>query len=316
MHIIGELNECVGRLLTVRVLDDTGHTRDIVGTLLHDARIERRDGLIIAFEPSRVTHWRLIPERAARAGMGAPLSVRVRDLETAVAETWPAEVTARHGDWLLRASSGITQRANSALPLGKPPGTVDGAIAQVIEFSRAQGIIPAVQVPLPTGEDLDRVLNSLGWTATSDTHVLVHDTRALMPPDTALLIRHENEPSDDWRSVQGFDAASSIMRRYPADYASVWVDGQAVGVGRIAIADGWGVMSRVYVSKDHRGRGLGTTVVQALAGTMRDSGVDRLALQVGVDNAKALGLYGSLGFRKHHMYRHRVLTEPRVEGAS
>ena len=316
MHIIGELDHCVGLRVTVRVLDDTGHTRDIVGTLLDNHRIEKRDGTIIVFALARVTHWRVIPKRAARAGMGAPLSVRVRELETAMADTWPAEVTVSHGDWLLRASSGITQRANSALPLGKPLGTVDDAVAQVIEFSRAQGIIPAVQVPLPTGKDLDQLLNSLGWAALGDYYVLVHDTRALMPPDAALLIRHEVEPSADWRSVQGPDEAVSIMQRYPADYASVWLDGLAVGAGRIAIADDWGVMSRVYVGEDHRRCGVGTAVVQALAATMRKSGVDRLALQVSADNSEALGMYGSLGFRKHHMYRHRVLTEPRVKGAS
>ncbi|NQW72359.1 MAG: GNAT family N-acetyltransferase, partial [Actinobacteria bacterium] len=108
----------------------------------------------------------------------------------------------------------------------------------------------------------------------------------------------------------------SIMQRYPADYASVWLDGLAVGAGRIAIADDWGVMSRVYVGEDHRQCGVGTAVVQALAATMRKSGVDRLALQVSADNSEALGMYGSLGFRKHHMYRHRILTEPRVKGAS
>jgi hypothetical protein len=40
-------------------------------------------------------------------------------------------------------------RANSALPFGKHLGTVDDAIAQVIEFSRAQGNISAGQVPVP-----------------------------------------------------------------------------------------------------------------------------------------------------------------------
>jgi ribosomal protein S18 acetylase RimI-like enzyme len=316
MHIIGELRRCVGLRVTVRLLDDTGHTRDIVGTLLDGDRIEKRDGTVMSFAIARVTHWRVIPKHAAPAGPGSPLRLRVQELETAMADTCPADVTVRHGEWLLRASMGITQRANSAVPLGKPLGTVDDAIAHVIEFSRAQGIIPAVRVPLPTGEGLDQLLNSLGWAAIVDSYVLVHDTHALVHPDAELLIRHEDEPSGNWRSVRGPDESVSSMRRYPADYASVWVEGQAVGAGRVAIADNWGVISEVFVGERHRRYGVGTAVVQALGGSARDSGVDRLAVSVSADNAEALALYGRLGFRKHHMYRHRMFTERSVKGAS
>jgi len=316
MNIIGELDRCVGLRVTVRVLDDTGRTRDLVGVLIDRDSIEKRDGTIITFALAHVTHWRVIPKRIARAGTGGPLSIRVRELESAAAVTWPAEVTVSDGEWLLRASSGITRQANSALPLGRATATAEAALTRVIEFSRAQGIIPAVQVPLPTGEDLDQLLNSLGWTAHGDAYVLVQDTRALMPPDAALLIRYEDAPSDNWRSVQASDEAVGIMRRYPADYASVWLDGLAVGAGRIAVADDWGIISRVHVCAKHRRCGVGTAVVQALAGVIRDSGVDRLAVQIDADDAQGLGLYGSLGFRKHHMYRQRVLTEPSVKGAS
>ena len=302
----------IGRRVSIRIVADDGRSRDLVGMLTDLITVCGRDGSGRQFDPAAISHWRLIPERAARAGTGAPLSVRVRELETAMADTWPAEVTLRHGEGLLQASTGTTQRANSALPLGMPLGTVDDVIAQVTEFSQAQGIIPAIQVPLPTDEDLDQLLHSLGWAANGDTHVLVHDTRALMPPDAEMLIRHEDEPSNDWRSVPGFDEAASIMRRYPADYASIWLDGQAVGAGRIAIANDWGVISPVFVGDEHRRCGIGTAVVQVLAAIVRDSGVDRLAVSVSADNAEALALYGSLGFRKHHMYRHRILTERSV----
>lgn len=306
----------IGRRVSIRIVAADGSSRDLVGMLTDLITVCGRDGSDIQFDPAAVSHWRLIHERAARAGTGAPLSVRVRELETAMADTCPTEVTVRHGEWLLRASTGIAQWANSAVPLGQPLGTVDDAIAQVIEFYRAQGIIPAVRVPLPTGEDLDQLLNSLGWAANVDTYVLVQDTGALMRPDADLLIRHEDEPSDNWRSVRGSDESVSRMRRYPAVYASVWVGGQAVGAGRIAIADDWGVISQVFVGDEHRRYGVGTAVVQTLAGIVQDSGVDRLAVSVSADNADALALYGSLGFRKHHMYRHRILTEPSVKGAS
>ncbi len=298
--------------MTVRVLDDDGHARDLVGTLLDCDRIERRDGTIMEFDRFRVTHWRIVPEHAGRAGTGAPLSERVRELEAAAAAAWPAEVSVATGGWLLRASGGITQRANSALPLGEPPEAIEQGIARVVEFSRAEGITPAIQVPLPTCAHLDQVLGSLGWSVRSENHVLVHDTRSLALPDPAMVIRHDEEPTEDWRSVQGPDEAASIMRRYPADYASVWSGGRAVGAGRIAFAAGWGIVGRVFVSEDHRGRGIGVTVIQALAATAQGARIERLALQANADNAAALRLYARLGFRRHHRYRHWVLAEQAI----
>lgn len=310
MHIIGELSGSLGRRVTVRVLDDDGHARDLVGTLLDRDRIERRDGTIMEFDRSRVTHWRIVPEHAGRAGTGAPLSERVRELEAAAAATWPAEVSVVTGGWLLRASGGITQRANSALPLGGPPAAIEQAIARVVEFSRAEGITPAIQVPLPTCAELDHALGSLGWAVRSENHVLVHDTRSLVVPGSAMVFRHDDEPTDDWRSVQGPDEAASIMRRYPADYASAWAGGRAVGAGRIAMAAGWGIIGRVFVSEEHRGRGIGAALMQALAAKAQGARIERLALQVNADNAAALRLYARLGFRRHHRYRHWVLAEP------
>ena len=106
--------------------------------------------------------------------------------------------------------------------------------------------------------------------------------------------------------MQGPDAAAIIMRRCPADYVSIWVDGIPVGAGRLAISAGWGFITRVFVSHGNRRRGVGAVVVEALAAAALASGVERLALQVSVDNAAALGLYSGLGFRQHHRYRHRV----------
>jgi GNAT superfamily N-acetyltransferase len=234
----------------------------------------------------------------------------VRELEAAAAATWPAEVSVVTGGWLLRASGGITQRANSALPLGGPPAAIEQAIARVVEFSRAEGITPAIQVPLPTCAELDHALGSLGWAVRSENHVLVHDTRSLVVPGSAMVFRHDDEPTDDWRSVQGPDEAASIMRRYPADYVSAWAGGRAVGAGRIAMAAGWGIIGRVFVSEEHRGRGIGAALMQALAAKAQGARIERLALQVNADNAAALRLYARLGFRRHHRYRHWVLAEP------
>ena len=50
-------------------------------------------------------------------------SIDVIDLERIAARGWQGTHTLQIGDWLLRAGSGFTGRANSVLPLG-PPGRV------------------------------------------------------------------------------------------------------------------------------------------------------------------------------------------------
>lgn len=306
----------VGKRVSVRVVDADGSTRDLVGTLISPTTVKRRDESEVEFDPAAISHWRIVAMKLPTAGTGAPLSLRVREIEAAAACTWPAEISVMSGGWLLRSSGDVTRRANSALPLGNPPyggpdSSVEHAIAEVVEFARMHGMRPTIQVALPVYALLDERLAESGWDVASEHHVLVHDTRSIGVSEPATLPRrwtllHEDEPSDAWRSVQGPDAAAIIMSRWPADYMSLWVDDLPVGVGRLAISDGWGVITRVYVTPASRGRGVGVGVMEALARSALASGVERLALQVSVDNHAALGLYAKLGFRHHHRYRHRM----------
>ena len=306
----------IGRRVSIRIVAADGSSRDLVGMLTDLITVRGRDGSGMQFDPAAISHWRLIPERAARAGMGAPLSVRVREIEAAAACTWPAEITVMSGGWLLRSSGGVTRRANSALPLGNPPfgdpdSGVEHAVAEVVEFARMHGMRPAIQVALPVYAPLDEHLAESGWEAASEHHVLVHDARSIGVREPSTLprrwtLRHEDQPSEAWRSVQGRDAEAIIMSRWPADYLSLWADDIPVGAGRLAISDGWGVITRVFVSPASRRRGGAVAIMEELARAALSSGVERLALQVSVDNRAALGLYARLGFRHHHRYRHRV----------
>lgn len=307
----------IGSKVTIRVIDAEGDTRDLVGELVSQTMVKRRDGSEVEFNPAAISHWRVIHVTSTKAGTGAPLSVRVREIEAAAACTWPAEVSVTSGDWLLRASGGVTRRANSALPLGIPPyggrddSTIEQAVAEVVEFARAHGIRPAVQVALPTYALLDEHLAEAGWHLASDHHVLVHDARSLALSESSSwrlrwTVRHEDQPSDAWHLVRGPDPAATIMSRWPSNYLSIWADGVPVGVGRLAISDGWGVLTRVFVNRAYRCRGVGVAIMEALAQAALVSGTERLAVQVSAENRAALRLYDRLGFRHHHRYRHRV----------
>jgi ribosomal protein S18 acetylase RimI-like enzyme len=66
----------------------------------------------------------------------------------------------------------------------------------------------------------------------------------------------------------------------------------------VAEQDGLGCIQNVGVTPEHRGLGLGTTLVfRALEG-FRQAGLDRVRLEVTAENTAAVRLYRRMGFRK------------------
>ncbi len=306
----------IGVRLTIRVRDPQGNSRDLLGILQDDRTILRRDGSLATFDPDSITHWRVVVDVSARAGFGAPLSLRIRELEAAAATTWPADVIIEYGKWLLRASKGVTCRANSVLPtgaapFGEPGADIEATLLDVAAFYRHNGLPPAVQVPLPVYAQLDEYLAAHGWQLAAEFHVMVIDASEIQPlaQDSPFTVETSDEPTPAWLAVQGDGAPEEIMRRYPAHYVSVLVDGQRVAAGRIAFIGSWGILTRVFVNREYRGRGIGRIIMRALANVARTQNCGKLALQVDSRNSPAISMFESLGFRLHHRDRHRVSTE-------
>ncbi len=306
----------IGVRLTIRVRDPEGNLRDLVGILQDDRTILRRDGSLATFDPDSITHWRVVVDVSARAGFGAPLSLRIRELEAAAATTWPADVIIEYGKWLLRASKGDTYQANSVLPtgaapFGEPGADIEATLLDVTAFYRHNELPPAIQVPLPVYAQLDEYLATRGWQIAAECHVMVTDTSDIQPyaQDLKVTVETSDEPTPAWLAVQGDGALEEIMRRYPAHYVSVLVDGQRVAAGRIAFIGSWGILTRVFVNREYRGRGIGRIIMRALADVARTQNCGKLALQVDSRDSPAISMFESLGFRLHHRDRHRVSTE-------
>ncbi|WP_433083455.1 GNAT family N-acetyltransferase [Dactylosporangium sp. CA-052675] len=93
-------------------------------------------------------------------------------LEAAAAQGWPAREQANLGDWLLRATDGWTQRANSALAIGSPDLPTPDAIDFVQQWYRRRSLTPALSIPVPLFQRLDDELERRGWTAMPTTQVM------------------------------------------------------------------------------------------------------------------------------------------------
>ena len=73
--------ELVGQRLTLRLHDPDGGYRDLVGILESPTSIRKRNGDLVSFDPEEIAIVHVVKEIADRAGKGAPLSLRIAELE-------------------------------------------------------------------------------------------------------------------------------------------------------------------------------------------------------------------------------------------
>ena len=79
----------IGQRLTLRLHDPEGGYRDLVGILESATTIRKRSGEIVSFDPNQIAIVHPITEAPQRAGKGAPLSLRIAELEELSTRTWP-----------------------------------------------------------------------------------------------------------------------------------------------------------------------------------------------------------------------------------
>ncbi|MEJ5944951.1 GNAT family N-acetyltransferase [Pseudokineococcus basanitobsidens] len=200
-----------------------------------------------------------------------------------------------------------------------PTGTPVGAAAR----ADAAGLAVAA--------DLDQLLAARGWPVVSPTTVMVGwttdlrgggpgparpgtgpQTRAGTSPG-APRVAVDDAPSTGWRAVVRPGAArdpvvDALLVSAPQQAFATAVPPGAGGpaaAGRVALCDGWAVVTDLAVEPAARRRGLARAVLAALAGWALGRGADRVALQVADGNDAARALYDSLGLVEHHRYAYR-----------
>jgi len=301
----------IGKRVTVRLRDGDGY-RDLVGFLLSPTTLKNRHGQVVEFDPAEVHIWRVINEVPRTASSGAPLSIRVTELERTLSDSWVAKEEENLGGLLLRADNGITKRANSALVLNAEKLT-DQVIDQVIGWYRARNLNPTFALISEIHKQLDTKLIERGFTEFLDAQVMVKDHLAnelaslenLDSDGAELLI--EDFPDSDWLATQNDEQIAELMQRSPAKYLTLKSkSGEVLAVGRVGFAADWAVLSRIWVDPNSRGKGFGKLILQAL-----ESVVDapKIALQVATSNQTAINLYQSAGYKTHHEYRFRWLPQ-------
>lgn len=310
---------------------------DVVGDLLgadHDALVVRTRRGEVRVPRSLVTVVKEIPPTPSRRG--APhRALSVEDLQRVMVGAWPAMETERLGDWLLRASRGFTQRANSVVTVGSPGVPLPAALDAVEEWYAARGLPSNLTLAGPVGFDpaADEVgAEALrrGYGRRVATVALTAPTRPIadhLPRDApkgpavvgdpqSVEVGGELTPAwfTAYRSYRPVDelAARAILTGSPEQVFATAreTDGTVVGIGRLGLASAWGGLAAMWVSPQARRRGVGGRLLTALAVAAAERGASSLHLQTDVDNTAALGLYERRGFERHHEYVNLSRSSP------
>lgn len=225
---------------------------------------------------------------------------------------WPALEEVRVDGWIARFAGGVTQRANSVLPLAAPVD-LDGAIARVERLYAERGLPVVFQLgPGAQPAELDRVLADRGYEFGSPTSVQTAEVGAVTRPAGVDLAEVPDQDwLDLWWAVDGrgdadaLAVAEKILTGGPALYATVRDRGRALAVGRLALVDQWGGVYCLAVRPEARRRGLGGAVLAGLLAAGRERGVTRSWLQVRAENTAARRLYEHAGYTEATRYHYR-----------
>jgi GNAT superfamily N-acetyltransferase len=247
----------------------------------------------------------------------------VRQLEEIAANAWPGLRCALVDGWMVRFAQGHTRRANSVLPWSAGGARLEDRIARCEALFRLEGQDSVFKIfPEAQPEDLDAQLADRGYERKASSQVLVLETLAPAPPLPAgWRVSTSPRLSAGWFQFQtgssGLDpsqaaVSKAILEAIVPERRFVLLEGSEglAACALIVLEDGWAGIFDLMVRKEWRGRGLGrATVLAALAEAAR-AGARRSYLQVLDDNAVALNLYGSLGYRPWYPYWFRVKARP------
>ncbi|MET9389743.1 GNAT family N-acetyltransferase [Streptomyces sp. NPDC006624] len=274
--------------------------------------ITRRDGQSVRIAESALVAGKIVPAAPARRRGPA---ASYEELARVAARAWRPVESARLGDWELRAASGFTRRANSALPLGDPGMPLDEALTAVRRWYGERGLPAYVQTATGaegTQELLGARLEERGWVREVTAELWVGPLAPIADrgdPARVVLSREAGEP---WLARYQRKGVSEVALRVLGSGPSVWfatvpaaAEGAPVAaIGRCVVDGRWAGFAAVEVDPALRRQGLGTAVMAALARRALDEGASAAWLQVESGNTGARELYAGMGFAPHHAYHH------------
>jgi N-acetylglutamate synthase len=275
----------LGTRVTVRYRRPAGSVpplTEVIGHLLEITpvvRVQTKSGDVVHFAPDDAIALRRLSDTPIRAS-------EIRALEHADALAWPGLEQHWLDGWLLRAGSGGTYDANSAVPLDRFAS--QAAIPAITDWYRSRGLTPRLAIA-------DRLLR-LPDEGERSNWMLVRDVE---PAEPDPAVRLAAEPSD------------AHLRDIPIDELTAVVDGEltfgthAGAAARASVTsspDGtrWVGLSTVHPEDPEAAHRL----CEALLAWGASRGAPRGYIRVRDDDRAAAALARLLGFVLHHHARY------------
>jgi GNAT superfamily N-acetyltransferase len=318
------LQDHLGHRIVVRVRTGTG-LRDVLGDLIEaddeHLLVRTRKGEV-EVETAAITAGHPVPPAPVRA---APphRAISVGSLELVMAQHWQAAEQDWLGGWLLRATGGFTNRANSVLAIGEPGMPMDVAVLEVTDWYTDRGLRPVAAAPEPRldEDDTEQLLAAAGAFAQAGWQPIEGAGAVVMTGPTGELrgagrglpagldLHLQDSPDAAWIAqyhYRGLAVPEHGVRLLTSAPQQVFVsirDGdRVVGVARGSLAERWAGLTAMEVDPDHRRQGLAGALIAAIADWGWRNGARAIQLQVGINNQDAQNLYLASGFEIHHRY--------------
>lgn len=281
----------------------------------------------VDFTPYDVLVVKALPDQVVR-------NSDIRAVETATAKAFPGIEHAWAGQWLLRAGDGITERSNSALPIGPGAGTSPVPLDEIRAFYARHDLPVRIAVPDRICRPAEQLVAGEGWEVGPEIIVMTRsaaDLPAATAPESLPGIRAEvlDQPDEEWLALYHF--RGKALPRRALKLLRDDIDGR-MSFGRLVLdendgaggttprtvaitrgtltesGDGrrWLGFSAVEVAPDLRRRGLGSLMGLHMMHWGAANGADECYLQVVSGNEAGVALYRGLGFSEHHRHRYAV----------
>nr|WP_276520121.1 GNAT family N-acetyltransferase [Corynebacterium diphtheriae] len=289
----------VGDRIVVRQeeFDTIGHVLSVDPLIV---RPHARGGLPSNAEPVRIDNPLMIKRLSPRTVRNAD----IRAIEVASAKAFPGIEHTWCGQWLLRAGDGVTERSNSAAPLGPQALFTPVPYEEIKEFYRRHNLPALILVP----ERIAPAILGDGPEIIVMTHPLdnvseINDVHA----------EFLDQPDDEWLELYHF--RGKALPRHALELLRTTIDGRmcfgrlkrdgkTVAITRGTITDGYLGYSAVEVAPEYRRQGLATELGAAMLAWGKAHGAHTAYLQVIESNAAGIGLYHKLGFVEHHRHKY------------
>ncbi|MER8068115.1 GNAT family N-acetyltransferase [Streptomyces sp. NPDC094034] len=316
----------VGKRVSVRQLTGSGAAgekfTDTVGVLTSwdgdVLLITRRTGESVRVPEAALVAGKVVPAAPPRRRGPA---ASFEELAGVCARSWQPVESEPLGEWLLRAASGFTRRANSVLPLGDPGVGPDEALTRVRRWYEARGLPPYVQAATGaegTQERLCAELERRGWRPEVTAEVRIAALAPLGDRDAdvsevvlgrgvgeAWLRRYQRSGVPGPHVLHVLNSGPSVwFATVPGDRGEDGEPGTPAAIGRCVVDGRWAGFMAVEVDPARRRQGLATAVMTALARRALEEGASAAWLQVESDNVGARAMYEAMGFAVHHHYHH------------